>query len=146
MCNCCSKPGLKEKDYRRKHPEKLSAQHAKSGVAISVKLLDTFGTDYNLQNKAKHVFGLKNKTQDRHLESANSNVLHLQSFKDNNNDLNDDYSVKPDYKEIDECLEDTQIKKDNMFSALCYVTKDGYNSDKQNSEGIFHYQNDQGIE
>ena len=63
--------------------------------------------DLNVPTKAKHVFGFEKETHDRNIESANSNVLNLEIFMDNDDDFNSVYGVETEDKETDERLEDT---------------------------------------
>ena len=50
---------------------------------------------------------------------------------DNDDDLNNVYSVETEDKEVDEFLKDTQMEKNKVFSTVCHVTKDWYESDAE---------------
>ena len=83
--------------------------------------------DLNFPTKAKHVFGFKKETNNKNFRRSTSNVLYLESFMDNGDNLNNVFLVEKEDDEIDEHHQFLQFKKDDMYK-MCRVNQERYES------------------
>ena len=111
ICNHCGKVGHEEKDCWKKHPELIPAKFAKSGAAISNEISVTNVEGLNVPVNTEHVFGFENENSAR----MKNNIMDLESFMNDNDDLDNVFQVKKGDDEIDNGGQVSQIEKDEMY-------------------------------
>ena len=94
----------------------ILAKFAKSEAAILDNILVTSVVGLNVPANTKHVFGFKNEN----LGHICANVVDLESFMDNGDDLNNAFLVRMKEGEIREHIQFLQMEKDNMYN-MCHV-------------------------
>jgi hypothetical protein len=70
------------------------------------------------------VFGFEKEAPSKKFASAGANMLDLESFMDNDDNLNNVYGVEVEVKEdVNVLYLDSQTEKESMFEKMCQVTK-----------------------
>ena len=94
----------------------IPAKFAKSGAVISDEILVTNVVGLNVPANAEHVFGFENES----FTHTKNNIVDLESFMDNGDNLSKVFLVKMEDDEIDEDHQLSQFKKDDMYT-MCRV-------------------------
>ena len=102
----------------------IPAKFAKSGAAISDKIIVTSVVGLNVPANTKHVFRFKNDN----FAHTCANVVDLESLMDNGDDLNNIFLVKKEDDKIEEHHQFSQIEKDDIYE-MCRVNREGCKSD-----------------
>ena len=77
----------------------------------------------NVCANTKHMFGFKNEN----FAHMSTNIVDLESFMDNGDNLNNVFRIKKEDDEIDEHHQFSKIEKDETFR-MCRVNREGYGS------------------
>ena len=96
----------------------IPAKFAKSGAAISDRLLVKSVVGLNVPANTEHVFGFENES----FTHTKNNIMDLESFMDNDGDLDNVFLVKKEDDEIDENHQLSQVEKDDMYR-VCQVNR-----------------------